>query len=434
MKHLKTMLRMFTVLAILALFTLPTFGAEDLNVYPTETTSGHFISNGSQLAGDSLLALVSSDPVPTYTTSDDGLYFIISYEGFSAMPYSDYQQTSIGYGNNYEAAKALFGDDCAPITEEQAFELLKSESVPVETHLNKYLTKNSITVNQNQFDALMSFTYNVGIGWLYGQNADGTPYKIQALLLSDPSTWTEELAQDAFGSWVKAGGVVLEGLVKRRAAEAKLFCTPYVGSDDTEEVPDDSVEAPDDTMDPVQPIVFSDVEEGDWYYDEVMNVCSLGIMNGMGDGTFCPDGTLTRAQMVQILANFDGATDLSRDANTGFSDVSSGMWYTGPIAWAVEKGYVNGYEDGTFRPSAPITREQMCAILARYLTDKGFAVAGEFTAFADDADISDYARESVYFCSALGLIQGVGENSFSPKTGATRAQAATVLLRMVDLG
>ena len=147
------------------MFTLPTFAAEDLNVYPTETTSGDYISNGSQLTGDSLLALVSSDPVPTYTISDDGLSFIISYEGFSADPYWDVSRYSIGHGNSYEAAKALFGDDCAPITEEQAFELLKTEIVSVETYMNKFFVKNNIVLNQNQYDALLSFTYNVGIGW-----------------------------------------------------------------------------------------------------------------------------------------------------------------------------------------------------------------------------------------------------------------------------
>lgn len=414
MKHFKTMLRMFTVLAILALFTLPVM-AEDLNVYPTETTSGEAIP------GDSLMALVSTDPVPTFTTGNTGIDLIISYEGFFSEPYQDTNGLAIGYGSSYTKAQTFFGENCAPITEEQARTLMMDDLASTETYLNRYLTNNSITVNQNQFDALMSFTYNVGIGWLYGQNSDGTPYKIQAMLLDDPATWTKERAQEAFGSWVKAGGVVLQGLVQRRKAEANLFCTPYTES----ETPEDE---------PTSTSVFSDVPESAWYYDEVMSVYDLGLMNGMGNGTFQPESTLTRAQMVKILCNFEGITDLSQDVDTGFSDVPAGQWYAGPIAWAVEKGYVNGMGDGTFQPNSPITREQLCTILARYLTDKGFAVDGTVGTFTDDAEMSDFARESIYFCSTLGLIQGMGDGSFSPKAGATRAQAAAVLLRMCELG
>lgn len=408
MKQFKTMLRMFTVLAILALFTLPAAAAEteELNVYPTETTSHGFVS------GDSLMALVSSDPVPTFTTSDNGLAFIASYEGFYANPYWDVSRFSIGYGCSYDAAKAKYGDNCAPITEEQAMELMKDELSDKEASLNMYLTNNSISLNQNQFDALMSFTYNVGTSWLYNKNDDGTPYKIQAMLLDHPSTWTEARAQEAFGSWVKANKVVLDGLVKRRAAEATLFCTPYVGSISS---------------------AFSDVKESDWFYSTVNEVYSLGLMEGEGGGLFNPSGSLTRAQMVKILANFDGVTDLKNDISTDFSDVSAGQWYTGVVAWAAENEYVLGMDDGTFHPNDPITREQMCTILTRYLTDNGFAVDGEATPFSDDASISGYAKESVYFCSTLGLILGMGDGTFSPGTNATRAQAATILLRMCDL-
>ncbi len=421
MKQFKIMLRMFTVLAILALFTLPA-AAEDLNVYPTETTSSDFVS------GDRLMALISSDPVPTFSISDEGLTFVIGYEGFLANPYWDVTHFSIGYGCSYDAAKALFGEDCAPITEEQAFQLLKSEATSVENYLNKYLTKNSISLNQNQFDALMSFTYNVGISWLYKCNPDGTPYKIQAMLLDDPTTWTEARAQEAFGSWVNADGKVLPGLVKRRAAEAKLFCTPYTASDDNTET-----DLPESETESVPEVVFSDVKESDWFYSTVNEVYDLGLMNGVGGGLFNPADSLTRAQMVQILANFDGVTDLSNETDTAFADVPAGQWYTGVVAWAAEKEYVLGMDDGTFHPNDPITREQMCTILTRYLKAKGFATGGEVTVFSDDAAISGYAKEGVYFCSTLGLILGMGDGTFSPGTYATRAQAATILLRMYAL-
>lgn len=454
MKHTKILLRLFTVLAILALLTLPVLAEDcELKVYPTETTG---LEDGY---GESLMALVSSDPVPTFTITDEGLQFIISFEGFSAMPQWDYAQYSIGHGNNYEAAKELFGEDCAPITEEQAFILLKTEIVGVETFMNNFFAKNHIVLNQNQYDALLSFTYNVGIGWTTYKNSDGTWCMLKEMLLDDPSTWTAERAQKAFGSWVKAGGQVLPGLVKRRAAEATMFCTPYTAPEDndsgtteggdsedngdvndTPEADPPETTTPDgdstDTGSPVPDAApdFSDVAASAWYYDAVMDVCGLGLMQGMGHDSFAPDETLTRAQTVKILANFDGVTDLSQYTDAGFSDVSEDAWYAGVVAWAVEKGYVNGYDDGTFRPEDSITREQLCTILSRYLTDKGFAVDGAFSSFADHDKISSYAREHVYFCTMLGLIQGVGDNAFSPTSNATRAQAATILLRMCGLG
>jgi hypothetical protein len=164
-----------------------------------------------------------------------------------------------------------------------------------------------------------------------------------------------------------------------------------------------------------------------------MEAYEKGIVNGMGDGTFAPDNLLTRAQLVKLLANFDGA-DLSGYTASSFSDVSKGAWYTAPIAWAAEHGYVTGYSDGTFHPNDTVTREQMCTILSRYLADHQYVAAQALSSFTDEAQISGYAANHVYTCAALGLISGMEDGSFSPKTGTTRAQAATVFVRMCGLG
>lgn len=437
MKHLNHLLRMFTVLAMLFLFALPTFAAENLNVYPTESTGSTYrlpVQLSLEVAAPVVLAESTADEsVPTHTISDDALSFIISFEGFCAEPYWDVSRYSIGHGNSYEAAKALFGEDCAPITEEQAYELLKSEIVATETYMNRFFVNNGIVLNQNQYDALLSFTYNVGIGWTTYKNGDGGWCMLRTMLEEGPEAWTEERVSSAFGSWVMAGGQILPGLVQRRAAEAALFLTPV--SDTEDSMPEDSNE-PEDTEAPEESIQisFSDVTEGRWYHPAVTAVCQSGLMRGMGDGTFRPQGALTRAQLVQLLVNLENVTELDATADTGFSDVAPGSWYTGAIAWALEQGYVTGLNDGTFRPNEPVTREQMCTILTRYLRDKGYDVAGALPTFLDQDEIGNYAKESVAFCTAIGLIQGMGDGTFSPKSETTRAQAATVLLRMVDLG
>lgn len=156
-------------------------------------------------------------------------------------------------------------------------------------------------------------------------------------------------------------------------------------------------------------------------------------MNGMGDGTFQPEGTLTRAQLVKALANFDGAV-LPETAKSSFTDVADDQWYTPAVAWATEQGYVNGFLDQTFHPDEPVTREQICTILSRYFASKQVSYPITPRTFTDEASISDYAREHVSYCAGIGLIAGMGDGSFAPQNGTTRAQAATILVRMSQLG
>lgn len=442
----KNALRVIYMFLLTAMLMLSAFAADEeqpLCVYPEETTGGEIVVEEY----GTMLMSTDRSVVPNLTMSDEGIAFVIGYEGFVAYPMKDYSQYSIGYGVNYELAKELFGEDCAPITEEQGVELLRYALIATEKYMNSFYQKNNIVLNQNQYDALMSFTFNVGIGWTTYTNTDGTWCKLKTLLLSDPSCWTEDAVQAAFGTWVNAGGVKLEGLVKRRAAEATLFMTPYTGSTDSETGDDAEaeVEADVDTdtdtdadteteTTPVVKVEFLDVNTSDWFYSDVTEAYELGLVSGTGDGAFQPNVALTRSQMVKLLANFHGVGEMDDNITSQFPDVPSGAWYAAEVAWAAENGYVLGYDDGGFHPDDPITREQMCTILARYLRDQGYETTAVAAAFTDDASISSYAKDSVYYCTALGLINGTSDSTFAPTVGATRAQAATVMLRAYKLG
>lgn len=435
----KNALRVIYMLLLAAVLMLPAFASDaeyPLYVYPDETTGGEII----EAEYGAMLMSTDTSVVSAMTISDAGITFIVRYEGFTAYPIADYSQYSIGYGNNYELAKELFGEDCAPITEEQAMELLKYGLIATEKYMNNFYQKNNIVLNQNQYDALMSFTYNVGIGWTTYKNTDGTWCKLKTLLLSDPSCWTEDAVQAAFGTWVNAGGVKLEGLVKRRAAEAVMFMTPYTGSADSETDDDAEADVETDAGDtetettPVVKVEFLDVNASDWFYSEVKEAYELGLVSGTGNGAFQPNAALTRSQMVKLLANFHGVGEMDDNITTQFPDVPSGAWYAAEVAWAAENGYVLGCDDGGFHPDDPITREQMCTILARYLQDQGYDTTAVAAAFTDDTSISSYAKESVYYCTALGLINGTSDGTFAPAAGATRAQAAAVMLRAYKLG
>ena len=183
---------------------------------------------------------------------------------------------------------------------------------------------------------------------------------------------------------------------------------------------------------------FSDMPAaGNWAHAGIDYCVSHGLMNGVGKGQFDPNGTLTRAMLVTVLYRVQGEPDVSGLENP-FEDVPDGMWYTEPIIWAASKQVVNGTSAATFEPDAPITREQIAAILYRYAKEvEGADVSASATldGFADAASVSAYARTPLGWASALGYIKGSNENGtllLNPQGNATRAEVATILMRYLE--
>ena len=110
---------------------------------------------------------------------------------------------------------------------------------------------------------------------------------------------------------------------------------------------------------------FADVmDENAWYYDAVYAAWDAGLMNGVGEGLFAPNATLDRATLATVL--YREADEPAAKGTASFTDIAEGQWYTDAVNWAAEQGVVNGYPDGTFRPEAPITRQEMATMLYRY--------------------------------------------------------------------
>lgn len=173
---------------------------------------------------------------------------------------------------------------------------------------------------------------------------------------------------------------------------------------------------------------FSDVKTSDWFYDDVQYVCEKGLMNGTGSGTFSPKATTTRGMIVTILYRLSGTPAVS--GACPFSDVAAGSYYEAPITWAAANAIVSGYTDGTFAPDGTITREQLAAILYRYAKYCGYDVtaAAALDAFADAGAVSEYARAAMQWAAAEGLVTGSGSR-LDPQGSATRAQVAAILAR-----
>ena len=179
---------------------------------------------------------------------------------------------------------------------------------------------------------------------------------------------------------------------------------------------------------------YRDVDTSAWYHKAVDYVLVNGLMSGYGNGVFGSNDHLSRAQLCQILYNKEG-----RPAVTGgsaFTDVANGAWYFDAVTWAAENGIVGGYGGGLFGPEDNITREQLAAILYRYAQAKGYDVSvGEDTnilSYADALDVSEWAIPAMQWACGSGVINGVTDSTLVPQGNATRAQAATMLMRFCE--
>ena len=178
--------------------------------------------------------------------------------------------------------------------------------------------------------------------------------------------------------------------------------------------------------------MFTDVTKN-WAYPGIQYCVTHGIMGGMGDGTFAPTGTTTRAQIVQILYNLEGTPAVS--GTTPFTDLTAN-WYKPAILWAYQNNVVAGTSPTTFDPDQPVTREQIAVILTQYMfhvlkMERTWTPA-DLSKFPDGAQVSSWAKEAMQDAVALGLINGTkasdGVVYLDPQGSAARQQVATILM------
>ena len=178
--------------------------------------------------------------------------------------------------------------------------------------------------------------------------------------------------------------------------------------------------------------MFTDVTKN-WAYPGIQYCVTHGIMGGMGDGTFAPTGTTTRAQIVQILYNLEGTPAVS--GTTPFTDLTAN-WYKPAILWAYQNNVVAGTSPTTFAPDQPVTREQIAVILTQYMFNvlkmERTWTPADLSAFPDGANVSSWAKEAMQDAVALGLINGTKASDglvyLDPQGSATRQQVATILM------
>lgn len=176
---------------------------------------------------------------------------------------------------------------------------------------------------------------------------------------------------------------------------------------------------------------FADVPADAWYAPAVQTCAEQGLFQGTSPTTFSPELSMTRGMFVTVLGRMENIDPTQADAS-GFMDVPEDAYYAGYVGWAARSGIVAGVSDSVFEPERGISRQEICTIVHRYLVWKDVSLQTVPSAqFADDAQIAEWAKESVYVCRSAGIVSGVGDNHFAPNVAARRCEAAQIFKNLL---
>ena len=177
-------------------------------------------------------------------------------------------------------------------------------------------------------------------------------------------------------------------------------------------------------------VKFTDIA-GHWAENEIRELAKEGIINGRSETEFEPEDTMTRAEYAALIRRAIGLNPSIYSG--GFNDVEGNAWYANEIQAIVNAGIMSGDADGSFRPNAPISREEMAKVIVNaYLAKSGAAdVTAAEISFTDSGEIALWAQEYIGKAAALGLINGMGDGSYAPKGNMTRAQGSVVIYRLI---
>lgn len=171
---------------------------------------------------------------------------------------------------------------------------------------------------------------------------------------------------------------------------------------------------------------------GHWAESMIQNAMQKGIMTGVGNGDFAPNAAMTRGMLITALGRMEGVKAGMYQGGS-FADVKEDDYFAPFVAWAVVEDIASGISETAFAPNAEVTREQLAVFLYNYAQKKGIALTGESKTFTDADSISDWAKDAVAALTKAGLLNGRPDGSFDAKGKATRAEVATVLVKLAEL-
>lgn len=177
--------------------------------------------------------------------------------------------------------------------------------------------------------------------------------------------------------------------------------------------------------------VFFDVDSSYWAWEAIEYLTKNGVVSGKGNGNFEPDGMVTRGEIAKMLTVALGYSTESVQ-NLGFDDVNEQMWQFPYVSTLTSLGIVNGVSDTLYGVDSQVSRQDLAVLLHRALLLKGITFNGTNSDFTDFDCISTYAQEAVAAIAGAKIINGMPDGSFSPMSGATRAQAAKLIYEMLQ--
>ncbi len=177
---------------------------------------------------------------------------------------------------------------------------------------------------------------------------------------------------------------------------------------------------------------FRDVDTDDWFFDNVNYVVDKGLFKGVTDDEFAPNGSLTRGMLVTVLYRYAEAKTTKKSK---FADVDENMYYSSPIAWASEKGIVNGVGDNKFDPEVSITRQDLVTILYRFAKTQKISISKkkDLSSFEDKNEVAEYAKDAIQWAIGSGVMNGRTKDTIAPTGTATRAETAAMMQRLSEL-
>lgn len=185
---------------------------------------------------------------------------------------------------------------------------------------------------------------------------------------------------------------------------------------------------------------MTDVPSGQWYFDAVSYCLDKGHMNGVGGGKFNPNGSVTRAQMAQVLYNKEGKQEVG---TSPFTDVKDNAWYGKAVTWCAQEGIVTGTGKGQFSPNKQVIRQDICVMVYRYVTQY-LGLEAEYTPYetmcATFTDMvqrkpdgsKNYAEDALCWANKMGFMSGTSRTTLAPDKTCTRAQLAQ-FIRNLDV-
>lgn len=427
--------------------------------------------------------------------SENVKLLIKNYEGFEDTAYKLPGEDNWTIGWGHSGPDVHQGDK---ITPEDTEKLFNRDIKVFENSVNSWNDQYGLNLNQNQFDALVSITYNFGAYWVEANSGDWrlANYVQSGFKDASGNRLPDLEIADAFGVLCSSARKILPGLITRRINEAEIFLYNNYHTDNTHFVytilnpnggtitsgnrvaifykdqPYGSLpaavsasgQAPsywaemDENGKPVTPITastianknrsliavwnggcalgdncpskkFTDITPDFWAHDAIDYVVSNNMFNGTTGTTFSPGVVMSRGMLVTVLYRLEGSPDVSGIENP-FSDLADNAYHDA-ILWASDNRIANGWQDGTFGANGTLTREQLAVFLHRYANYKGYDTNNysDIGGFSDAKDVGEFARESMCWAVGEGIINGTTATTLSPKTGANRAQVATMMMR-----